>query len=850
MKIINKICIVFLCLLSFSLRADPRIAVSFVMDESGSVSSSNFHLEQDGFLSALDNLPLDSSIELSILGFSSYVKVIVDPTVLNANTIDSVKSQLSSNSQKNGGTNMSDAISSAAQYVSSSVAQSRIICLATDGAPNSRTSTTSEAEIVRDAGIYLNPVGIGLSSYNKTFLDSISSNPPVPNPADFIEFATVVTNDCLGTVQSALNIEVSPSIVDFGSFNRSTVIEDAQICANDGELLTIRNDSNQRAFVDSLQISGADEEHFEIISVGGKPSDTLSYPLTIAPMSSIDVFVRFTPTSTPEDGSTYIASLSASTTDSLGSQGIYTSMLSSKVDSSVPACLAISAYDAYPAVSDISDSGALMANEQPVDESYLETFFDNNEQYLRIGLVADGNSRLILRARTRLTEGKIRFKINDPSITEARLFTLDNAPTYIGDTRNYQAGSESIDIDVFASNDGYGQASVVLRAGERFLGKDAAYSEFEVDTCILDDQDECETTTSETTSLIDTKAPVVLNHGLWAMPNSFGKIGPGVESDSSSGLFEYLKAKNYLVSFVEYSSDADNYPNYKGPSELSNPISPYIENPINNLCAKLRNETRVACTRADIIGHSMGGLMARSYILRHLKYKEASNFNQGSIRRLVTLGTPHTGSGLANLLTHNDTEIGSCIRDEEKTYFDGPFGLDVKKTGHEMVDLIVTLLESVGNHKVDSAIDDLKVGDQNTFLSQDVMTEDLDVPIFAVYGNIGSNLGLDLNGFAHYAPSSIKDSCPDLNDCADEVLEYLTGCTVSDLFQGEESDGIVPLSSGKWSSYIAASSDEDDYIKEMPNEPHLGMGTSDDIATAAESLLNETKLVHFYSTQN
>jgi triacylglycerol lipase len=43
--------------------------------------------------------------------------------------------------------------------------------------------------------------------------------------------------------------------------------------------------------------------------------------------------------------------------------------------------------------------------------------------------------------------------------------------------------------------------------------------------------------------------------------------------------------------------------------------------------------------QVDLVGHSMGGLVIRAFV--------AQVFNQGTVRRVVTLGTPHAGSKLA-----------------------------------------------------------------------------------------------------------------------------------------------------------------------------------------------------------
>ena len=63
-----------------------------------------------------------------------------------------------------------------------------------------------------------------------------------------------------------------------------------------------------------------------------------------------------------------------------------------------------------------------------------------------------------------------------------------------------------------------------------------------------------------------------------------------------------------------------------------------------------RNDLKLAATQADVIGHSMGGLLARAHASAHYNpnYKRAENFMKGDIHRLITLNTPHHGSELTH----------------------------------------------------------------------------------------------------------------------------------------------------------------------------------------------------------
>lgn len=63
-----------------------------------------------------------------------------------------------------------------------------------------------------------------------------------------------------------------------------------------------------------------------------------------------------------------------------------------------------------------------------------------------------------------------------------------------------------------------------------------------------------------------------------------------------------------------------------------------------------RSQLGLACTQADVVGHSMGGVLSRVYASPdNPDYKRPENFGKGDINRLVTLNTPHFGSELAEL---------------------------------------------------------------------------------------------------------------------------------------------------------------------------------------------------------
>ena len=79
-----------------------------------------------------------------------------------------------------------------------------------------------------------------------------------------------------------------------------------------------------------------------------------------------------------------------------------------------------------------------------------------------------------------------------------------------------------------------------------------------------------------------------------------------------------------------------------------------------------RDNLSYAVTQADVVGHDMGGLLARVYASDHEAgynpdYKRHENFMEGDINRLITIATPHFGSEFREFQSflHENTSIFS-----------------------------------------------------------------------------------------------------------------------------------------------------------------------------------------------
>lgn len=132
---------------------------------------------------------------------------------------------------------------------------------------------------------------------------------------------------------------------------------------------------------------------------------------------------------------------------------------------------------------------------------------------------------------------------------------------------------------------------------------------------------------TQSVTLIIVRPPVVVMHGLWS------------KRDLAFGGFqqEFRQAQPGVLIF------GPDYPNavYLRSNAMEVPKA------IASACVAVRDQD-FACTRADIFGHSMGGILSRIWA-GSTNYKRSENYHLGDINRLVTIDSPHRGGYLADL---------------------------------------------------------------------------------------------------------------------------------------------------------------------------------------------------------
>ena len=209
----------------------------------------------------------------------------------------------------------------------------------------------------------------------------------------------------------------------------------------------------------------------------------------------------------------------------------------------------------------------------------------SSQDYGKTGLVADGNSRLILRYKSS-EPGTVAFSVS-PSISGSKLESFSDRKEI------------SEPINTVSTSNGY-QASAVFIAPEAWPSElTSPEGNFTVTATFTPSNGE---TVTESLNLTLQAPPVVLIHGI------FGKNEKmfGYAKGSKSGVWHKLQDAGLTVASWNYDSK-------KAPNVLIGSNTNGLANIIADTLNKL-NKDGIAATRVDLVTHSTGGLMARQYL--------------------------------------------------------------------------------------------------------------------------------------------------------------------------------------------------------------------------------------------
>lgn len=294
------------------------------------------------------------------------------------------------------------------------------------------------------------------------------------------------------------------------------------------------------------------------------------------------------------------------------------------------------------------------------DKDLLGDLLSNTSQN-RYGASADGVTKLLIIKRSEKT-----MKLSIPSDKDGTFSALDDQSkksTALEAAPFKNSKGESFAIAIYNAPESYGTASA--------LNKDGRTTKITV-------ADKDDPTTSQDLKLNIFTPPVVMVHGLWSSADVWKK----------EGFYDYLAKSNFpnieLVNYTNYLSWLPAPPAKEADGVIN--LNASIKKGIKNYESK-----SIAATQVDIVSHSMGGLMARSYMKSTLN-EDATNFFQGTVHKLITLGTPHYGSPLANILWNRRNEkilfttVQEAFQKQGKTISTGVRDLGENSDGFKYLD--------------------------------------------------------------------------------------------------------------------------------------------------------------------
>ncbi|MEX0730014.1 MAG: VWA domain-containing protein [Aquisalimonadaceae bacterium] len=125
--------------------------LGFILDASGSVSTTNYNLMRSGLSAALDGLPVDGSVEITVTQFSTTTSTVVAPVILDAASLPGIQSAILNHAKITGNTHTGLALTSMTDLLKSSATFSdpnkrgTLINMLTDGVPCCDTTATQDA---------------------------------------------------------------------------------------------------------------------------------------------------------------------------------------------------------------------------------------------------------------------------------------------------------------------------------------------------------------------------------------------------------------------------------------------------------------------------------------------------------------------------------------------------------------------------------------------------------------------------------------------------------------------------------------------------------------------------------
>jgi triacylglycerol esterase/lipase EstA (alpha/beta hydrolase family) len=264
------------------------------------------------------------------------------------------------------------------------------------------------------------------------------------------------------------------------------------------------------------------------------------------------------------------------------------------------------------------------------------------------GLVADGVSRILIIANY---DNQLKFSVTGPSNTDYGSLHSINELKSINDMNDPKSNTIVAD-PINLKHHRKGSVVAVIYKGPHFVNMKKNTKHLAVTISVSDIKKKY---IQENIIIKVYRVPVILVHGVWTNPGDSWEI---------TGFRQYLEGRGFRVTMVDYKEhNAKTFdPGHPAEPEIGNPAIAALKSTIVAVLNRC-NKQHISASQVDIVAHSMGGIIARG-LCQQSGYKAKENYMKGQIHRLITIGSPHFGAGLAGILYRLKDNWNSYKSDE------------------------------------------------------------------------------------------------------------------------------------------------------------------------------------------
>jgi len=313
------------------------------------------------------------------------------------------------------------------------------------------------------------------------------------------------------------------------------------------------------------------------------------------------------------------------------------------------------------------------------------------------------------------------------------------------------------------------------------------------------------------------RPPVVLIHGLWSSgQGTWGGFNPVIGPNAS--LWAQMKPQPADYSQpIQVTATNPSYSNLTSVTAAALGFSFNAPNVLLQLQNYINNygvNNNVAAVQADVVGHSMGGDIART-MAGLSNFTNQNNYGLGPIHKLVTIGTPHTGTQMASDLLPGATgDPNACVRNAINRF-----------AGNASL-----LTATINGITVNGAVGDLR--------ATSLPSGPFPIAYIGATTTAANLSNLDASAFS--ASGFIHNYCGKL--AGSPLAMLLTSTTWNQEFSGAANDGIVPLTSqvnGTTSTLIFSGVIHSPGIESLDFMPPAEVDPASGIPDEVINLLNE-----------